>query len=79
MNVREKNINVWQIWDMAQKDPQYAQMLKQLGELEQRYEEVLQTLPTEQQDVICDFVSQCEAMSWRMLEIACEDRKKPGA
>ena len=74
-----KQTNVWPIWEMAQKDPQYAQMLKQLGELEQRYEEVLQTLPTEQQDVICDFVSQCEAMSWRMLEIACEERKKPEA
>ena len=63
---------VWDIWEAGQHDPQYALMLEELCVLEKKYDAVLQTLPAHQQDVICDFVSQCEAMSWRMLEFACE-------
>lgn len=63
---------VWEIWEAGQHDPQYAQMLKEIYLLEKKYDAVLQTLSMEQQDIICDFVSKCEEMSWRMLEIACE-------
>lgn len=71
---------VWKIWEAGQHDPEYAMMLAELGPLEKKYDAVLQTLSMEQQDVVCDFVSQCEAMSWRMLEFACEQlTKTPGA
>ena len=71
---------VWEIWDAGQHDPEYARMLREIRILEDCYESVLRTLSVEQQDIICDFVSQCEAMSWRMLEFACERlTKTPGA
>ena len=72
---REKQMRerVWKIWEEGQHDPQYARMLAELCPLEKEYNAVLQTLSVEQQDVICDFVSKCEEMSWRMLEIACTE------
>ena len=70
----------WEIWEMGQRDPEYASMLEEIRILENRYESVLRTLSMEQQDIVCDFVSQCEGMSWRMLEFACEQlTKTPGA
>ena len=76
----EKEQLVWKIWDAGQHDPQYARMLIENRILEERYESVLRTLTVEQQDAVCDFLMQCEAMSWRMLEFACEQMTKtPGA
>ena len=72
MDRKEIARRTWEVWEAGQHDPQYAQMLKELVRLEQKYDAVLQMLPVEQQDIICDFVSKCEEMSWRMLEIACE-------
>ena len=70
---------VWEIWEAGQYDPCYQSMLAENRILEKKYDAILQTLPAEQQDIICDFVSQCEAMSWRMLEFACEIlTKMPG-
>lgn len=63
---------VWATWEKGQSDPEYIRMLAELKGIEARYDQVLGGLPSEQQDAICDFVSQCEAMSWRLLEIACE-------
>lgn len=77
---KQKDSKVWKIWEAGQHDPKYAMMLAELGPLEKKYDAVLQTLSMEQQDVVCDFISQCEAMSWRMLEFACEQlTKTPGA
>ena len=56
---------------MAAADPQYRQMLLDMRVIENRYNTVLATLSAEDQDTICDFVSLCEEMSWRMLELAC--------
>ena len=70
---------VWEIWEAWQHDPCYQSMLAENRILEKKYDAILQTLSAEQQDIICDFVFQCEAMSWRMLEFACETlRKTPG-
>ena len=46
-------------------------MHSEMLELEKRYDKLLSGLPYDQQDIICDFVSLCEGVSWRMLEIAC--------
>jgi len=76
----EKEQLVWKIWDAGQHDPVYAQMLIENKRLEDRYESVLRILSAEQRDAVCDFVMQCEDMSWRMLEFACEQlTKMPGA
>lgn len=65
----------WKLWDMAQEDPQYRMLLLRMGPLEREYDKVLQTLPREQMDTVCDFVSLCEEMNERILEIACEKTK----
>lgn len=64
---------VWEIWNTAQSDPAYRKMLEEMKELEPDYQNLLETLPPEQQDIISDFVSKCEEMSWRILQIACGD------
>ena len=62
-----------QIWKRTQSDPEYARMFAEMAHLEERFESVLEQLPHETQDVIRDFVMQCEDMSRRMLECACEE------
>ncbi len=69
--MQQENRLLWTIWDQGQSDPEYARMLVQLRTLESQYKTALEQLDFEQQEVIRGFVSQCEAMSWRMLEIAC--------
>ncbi|MEE0109631.1 MAG: hypothetical protein UEP57_01905 [Oscillospiraceae bacterium] len=62
---------------LAKGDEEYSRMLRENRELERKHDEVLQTLPTEQRDAVCDFVTQCEEMSWRMLELACTYMRFP--
>lgn len=57
---------------LANGDDAYYTMLMALRDLEKRCDAAVQTLPPEQQDAVWDFVAQCERMSRRMLEIACE-------
>ena len=68
-------------WDilnyMAKTDAKYIDMLKRCVELEANYESVIQSLSTEQMDIICDFLMHCEAMSDRMLELACTYMRFP--
>jgi hypothetical protein len=61
----------------AAEDPKYRQMLLDMRAIEKRYNEVLATLARDDQNAICDFVSQCEEMSWRMLELACTIKESP--
>ena len=74
-----KGSKVWKIWKAGQSDPQYQEMLVQIRMIEKKYDAVLRTLPTDKQNIICDYVSLCEEMSWRMLEFACEENETPGA
>ena len=62
---------------LAKGDEEYSRMLRENRELERKHDEVLQTLLTEQRDAVCDFVTQCEEMSWRMLELACTYMRFP--
>ena len=62
---------------LAKGDEEYSRMLRENRELERKHDEVLQTLPTEQRDAVCDFVTQCEEMSWRILELACTYMRFP--
>lgn len=63
--------NMEKIERIASVDPQYRQMLLDMRAIERKYNTVLSKLSTEEQNAVCDFVSQCEEMSWRMLELAC--------
>ena len=62
---------------LAGADFQYRQMLQENAELERRFNEVLLVVSTEQMDIICDFLMHCEAMSDRMLELACTYMRFP--
>lgn len=63
----------WVIWQKGRSDPEYALLFQQMYDLETRFETVMAQLPDTDQDVIRDYVMHCEAMSWRMLEFACEE------
>ena len=65
------------LYQMAKTDAQYTEMLHRCAELEAKYESVLQILSTEQMDIICDYLMLCEAMSDRMLELACTYMRFP--
>ena len=67
----EIRAKVWKVWELGKTDLQYRLMLEELREKEKEYGKVLGTLSEEQYDIVCDYVSLCEAMSWRMLEVAC--------
>lgn len=62
---------------LANGDDQYFALLKEMRRLEKQYNEVLHTLTADQQNIICDFVSLCEEMSWRKLELACTHMRFP--
>ena len=63
---------LYTLWDVAQADAQYKEMLLDMRELEKRYEEVYAKLSCEDRDTLSDYVSLCEGMSWRILEIASQ-------
>lgn len=63
---------------LARSDMRYSSMLRENAELERKFNDVLSVLPTEHMDIICDFLMHCEAMSERMLELACTYMRFPG-
>ena len=79
MGLNQRKQLVWEIWEAGQSDPQYRVMLGRIRILEKQYDAVLKALPEDQRETVCDYVSLCEEMSWRMLEIACKQNKTPGA
>ena len=62
---------------LARNDVRYCSMLRENAELERKYNAVLSALTTEQMDIVSDFLMHCEAMSDRMLEIACTYMRFP--
>ena len=72
VNIRRDIINY-----MAKTDGRYSQMLRRCVELEAKYDIVLNEVTTEQMDIICDFLTHCEAMSDRLLELACTYMRFP--
>ena len=67
----------WLLHGPSQPDPEYALLFRQMNDLEKRCERIMETLPYDVQDVIRDYVNQCEDMSRRMLECACEEILHP--
>ena len=59
------------IWRLSQTEPEYQKMLAEARSLENEYEDAVTQLPHKQEIAVRDFLSHCEAMSWRMLQIAC--------
>ena len=63
---------------LAGENSQYRMMLRENAELERKFNAVLSELSTEQKDTIWDFLMHCEAMSDRLLELACTYMCFPG-
>lgn len=68
----QKRANMDKIEELAKVDLQYRQMLQDMRAIERKYNAVLATLPRQDHNAVCEFVAQCEEMSFRMLELACE-------
>lgn len=62
---------------LARENSQYQMMLQENAELEREFNAVLSELSTEQMDIICDYLTHCEAMSDRLLELACTYMRFP--
>lgn len=62
---------------LAKDDVCYRTMLCENAELERKYNTVLSAITTEQMDIICDFLTHCETMSDRLLELACAHMRFP--
>ena len=62
---------------IAKHDPVYQEMLFQMRDIEKRYNSVLSKLEGRERDDVCDFVSQCEEISYYMLELACRYMQFP--
>jgi len=62
---------------LASENYQYREMLRENAALERKFNAVLSEITTEQMDIICDFLMHCEAMSDRLLEIACTYMRFP--
>lgn len=70
--------NRMQVIDLlANGDHVYFAMLKELRTLERCYDAVLSAIPPEQRDILCDYLSLCEEMSHRKLELACTYMRFP--
>ena len=62
---------------LAEENLQYQIMLQENAELERKFNAVLSELSTAQMDIICDYLTHCEAMSDRLLELACTYMRFP--
>lgn len=60
------------LWDISQTDLEYKKMLEEMRQLEKLYETVIEKMDDTDRDTVCDYVSLCEEMSWRILEIASQ-------
>ena len=68
MTTQEKLDKVNTIKDQ---DTCYQKMLMELRDLEKRFLEVVDPLPTDQNGIIWDYIMYCEDMSQHVLELAC--------
>ena len=66
------NKYVLAVWEKGLSDPEYEKLYRQMYDLEAKFEEAISLVEPPVQDAILDYVMHCEAMSWRMLEFACE-------
>ena len=76
MDYQKINERINEMYFTAKSDDCYMEMLLRLRELEVQYEQVLQSLPYPQRDIICDYLSLCEEMDHRLLVLLLQEREK---
>lgn len=57
---------------LAMQDEQYQNLLQENKLLEKRFDQMVRRLSDEERAIAWDFVMNCEDMSRRLLELACE-------
>ncbi len=63
--------------EIAKQDLHYQVLMQELRAMEKEYDMVLRCLDDRQRNAVCDFVSQCEEISFHMLELACRYMRFP--
>ena len=62
---------------IARQDTYYQDLMHQMRQIEKKYHDVLKGFCDEDRDAVGEFVSQCEEISWYMLELACRYMRFP--
>lgn len=62
---------------IAKQDPRYRELIQQMYSIEATYNSVLHDMDDAERNAICEFVAQCEDVSWYMLELACRYMRFP--
>ena len=57
---------------LAMQDEQYQNLLQENKLLEKRFDQMVRRLSDEERAIAWDFVMNCEDMSRRLLELACD-------
>ena len=70
--MENKNGELEQVETLASMDERYQQLLRENKLLERRFDQTVRCLTDEQRAIIWDYVMNCEDMSRRILELACE-------
>ena len=70
--MENKNGELEQVETLASMDERYQQLLRENKLLERRFDQTVRCLTDEQRAIIWDYVMNCEDMSRRLLELACE-------
>lgn len=73
----EERARMDRLEEIAKWDIHYQVLMQELREIERKYNLVLHDLDYQQRNVVCDFISQCEEISWYMLELACRHMRFP--
>lgn len=60
------------LFDLVRKDTIYSEMSKQYQKLESDFERIMQRLPSEEEDLVWEFVCLSDDMNLRIIEVLCE-------
>lgn len=60
------------LFRMVNREPGFAAMARKYEKLHRDFEQLVDTYPVEEQDILWAFVCHSEDMNWRMLEWLCE-------
>ena len=63
------------LWKMVKADDEYNDMNWDFLRMEEDFSEIVASLPENQQEIIWAYACMSGAMSWRIMEIVCENMR----
>lgn len=72
MHRNETTHKIHKLFDMARKDPRYAELTREYLAYEAAFNELSRDMSEEDQNILWGFVCTSDDMNWRMLEMICE-------